>query len=116
LKINGVDVTDPTRNFSAEEWRRLRESGFLSWLFDRRSALNRTGAGGRAGRGGPGARGGRGNDDRHVTIGATEVIHYDGQQAANPNANEDEHQGGGRAGAGFGAGRYATGRGRGGRR
>lgn len=119
-KLAGVDVSDPMRNFTTEEWRRLRESGFLPWLLDRRAALNRNGTGGhgpggRTGRGGPNARGGRGNDgERHVTIGATEVIHIDGQNAAA--GQNEEHQGGGHAGAGFGGGRYQTGRGRGGRR
>jgi hypothetical protein len=37
--LNGVDVSDPVHNFTSDEWKRLRESGFLSWLIDRRSGL-----------------------------------------------------------------------------
>jgi hypothetical protein len=34
--LNGVDVSDPRmRSFTSEEWKKLRESGFLSWLIDR---------------------------------------------------------------------------------
>jgi hypothetical protein len=61
--LNGVDVSDPMRNFTSDEWKKLRESGFLSWLIDRRSSLNnRRGGGGGRGfqRGGRG--GGRGGE------------------------------------------------------
>jgi hypothetical protein len=60
--LNGVDVSDPMRNFTSDEWKRLRESGFLSWLIDRRTALaNRRGANpGRHAEGHGFHRGGRG--------------------------------------------------------
>jgi hypothetical protein len=45
--LNGVDVSDPMRNFTSDEWKRLCESGFLSWLIDHCSGLhNRHGGGG----------------------------------------------------------------------
>jgi hypothetical protein len=28
------------RNFTSDEWKQLRESGFLSWLIDCHSSLN----------------------------------------------------------------------------
>jgi hypothetical protein len=33
---NGVDISDPTRYFSADEWNRLRESPDYQWVVDRR--------------------------------------------------------------------------------
>jgi hypothetical protein len=39
LMLNGVDVSDPMCNFTSDEWKCLRESGFLSWLIDCRSAM-----------------------------------------------------------------------------
>jgi hypothetical protein len=44
--LNGVDVSDPMRSFTSEEWKKLRESGFLSWLIDRQSSLNNRWGGG----------------------------------------------------------------------
>jgi hypothetical protein len=38
--LNSVDVSNPMRSFTSEEWKTLRESGFLSWLIDRQSSLN----------------------------------------------------------------------------
>jgi hypothetical protein len=61
--LNGVDDSDPMRTITINEWKKLRESGFLSWLIDRRSSLNnRRGGGGGRGfhRGGRG--GGRGGE------------------------------------------------------
>jgi hypothetical protein len=63
--LNGVDVSDPLRNFTSDVWKKLRESGFLSWLIDRRSSLNSRHGGGAGrgyqrggGRGGGAGRGG----------------------------------------------------------
>jgi hypothetical protein len=40
MMLNGVDVSNPMRNFTSDEWKRLRESGgFLSWLIDHRSRM-----------------------------------------------------------------------------
>jgi hypothetical protein len=61
--LNGVDVSDPMHNFTSFEWKRLRESGFLSWLIDRRSAMANCRSGNHGGRGNfsGGCGGGRGN-------------------------------------------------------
>jgi hypothetical protein len=77
--LNGVDVSDPMRNFTSDEWKRLRESGFLSWLIDRRSGLanRRSGNQHAGGRGTPrgGRGGGRGEGGgRVVQIGAVTTI------------------------------------------
>jgi hypothetical protein len=35
--INGVDVSNPNRNFSDEEWHKLRDSGMMAWIIARRN-------------------------------------------------------------------------------
>jgi hypothetical protein len=58
--INGVDVSNPNRNFTNEEWNKLRDSGMMAWIVARRQNRPRGGRGGnRGGRGG-----GRGHDAR----------------------------------------------------
>jgi hypothetical protein len=112
MLLNGVDVSDPMRNFTSDEWKRLRESGFLSWLIDRRSGLVNRRAGNPTGRGTPrgGRGGGRGDGNgRQVQIGAITMILEqdnstltDSQQGGNTQATSA----GGTAGARFGSLRY----------
>jgi hypothetical protein len=64
--INGVDVSNPNRNFSDEEWHRLRDSGMMAWIIARRNT-NRQGQNrgqGRRGGGGRGNQGGGRNNNR----------------------------------------------------
>jgi hypothetical protein len=44
--INGVDVSNPNRNFLNEEWTKLRDSGMMAWVVARRQSRNRGGRGG----------------------------------------------------------------------
>jgi hypothetical protein len=112
LLINGVDVSDPMRNFTSDEWKRLRESGFLSWLIDRRSAVaNRRAGNPHGGRGN--VRGGRGGgrgegNGRQVQIGAVTTI-PDHDNSTLTDSNQGGTQStttGGTAGARFGSLRY----------
>jgi hypothetical protein len=109
--INGVDVSDPMRSFTSDEWKRLRESGFLSWLIDRRSCLhNRRGGGGgrgyqRGGRGGGRGEQGRGVNVAAVTMGTTEVD----TSTITDGTGNNKVTSGGRAGVRFGGQRYQGG-------
>jgi hypothetical protein len=108
LILNGVDVSDPMRNFTSDEWRRLRESGILSWLIDRRLNLNsRRGGGGghgyqRGGRGGGRGEQGRGVNISAVTTGTTEVD----TSTITDGTGNNKGNSGGRAGVRFGGQRY----------
>jgi hypothetical protein len=57
--INGVDVSNPNRNFSNDEWHRLRDSGMMAWIIARRNT-NRQGQNRGQGRRGGGGRGNQG--------------------------------------------------------
>jgi hypothetical protein len=115
--LNGVDVSDPLRNFTSDEWKRLRESGFLSWLIDRRSSLNsRRGGGGRGHqRGGRGGGAGRGGDHGRGGINVAAVTTVQNQQEADTstmtdsNGNMAKKHAGGQAGLRFGGNRYRNG-------
>jgi hypothetical protein len=116
LLLNGVDVSDPMRNFTSDEWKRLRESGFLSWLIDRRSAMANRRSGHHGGRGNfPGGRGGgRGDGNgRQVQIGAvTAIPEHDNSTLTDSNqsrAQVTNPASGGTAGARFGSLRYRQG-------
>jgi hypothetical protein len=63
LMLNGVDVSDPMRNFTSNKWKRLQESSFLSWLIDHCSAMMNCHSGNHGGHGNfpGGCGGGRGN-------------------------------------------------------
>jgi hypothetical protein len=108
LLINGVDVSDPMRNFTSDEWKRLRESGFLSWLIDRHSAVANRRAGDHGGRGN--VRGGRGGgcgdgNGRQVQIGAvTAIPDHDNSTLTDSNQGGTQTTNtGGTAGARFGS-------------
>jgi hypothetical protein len=116
LMMNGVDVSDPMRNFTSDEWKRLRESGFLSWLIDRRSAMANRCTGNHGGRGNfhGGRGGGRGDGNgRQVQIGAvTAIPEHDNSTLTDSNqsrAQVTNPASGGTAGARFGSLRYRQG-------
>jgi hypothetical protein len=118
--LNGVDVSDPMRNFTSDEWKRLRESGFLSWIIDRRAGMNsrRAGGGGRGnnrgGRGGGNHGRGGGNQGRGAQVGAvtTNVTEVDAStitDSANANNATATRHVGGNAGLRFGGSRFRNG-------
>ena len=74
MQINGVDVTDPTRNFTADEWERLGTA--RSYVTQQRT---RTGRGGRTG--GRNSNG-NGNSDGQRNASATNTT-SDGNTVAN---------------------------------
>lgn len=59
VQINGVDVTDVTRNFSSDEWDKLQAVGGHMYVYQRRDFLSGNNSS-RSGHGAHGARGGRG--------------------------------------------------------
>ena len=62
--INGVDVLDPTRAFTDDEWSRLAYNGGQQYVYQARDRMNGRGRGGRGGRDGRGGNrdGGRGRN------------------------------------------------------
>jgi hypothetical protein len=63
--MNGVDVSDINRNFTSDEWEKLRTCGGVSYIHQRREYLANRGSNRFDGRGGgPGRGGGRGYADR----------------------------------------------------
>jgi hypothetical protein len=102
--INGVDITDPNRTFSPDEWDRLGAEG-RSTVFNERNpdTFRRTG-GGRA----TGGRGRGTETERNVAT--TAIVEYDAD--AQPAEQETVTERGGRNGRGFGRGAYGQ-RGRG---
>jgi hypothetical protein len=107
---SGVDVTDPNRTFSPDEFARLKAGGHAAWLANIR--WNNGGRPRGGGGGGRGAnRGGRGhgrghNAGRRVAFVESQQQDESGMAATNANAN----QRGGNAGARFGGRRYHGGR------
>jgi hypothetical protein len=87
--MNGVDVTDVIRNFTSEDWDKLRACGGHTYVYQRRDFLNGRGGrgdaqGGRGGRGGRGGHAGRHNDrpaqaeEQNVTAAnSTAIVEYD---------------------------------------
>jgi hypothetical protein len=82
--MNGVDVTDVTRNFTSDDWDRLRACGGHTYVYQRRDFLNGGGRGGRDNRGsrGSGRHAGRHNDrpaeERHVAAAnVSDAVEYD---------------------------------------
>ena len=129
--VEGVDIRDVTKQFSAREWEIICNHGLASHITSKRAAINRNNnphGGGRGGRG-PGGRdggrgrGGGGNGGRNVSAagvsdgssGGTEdgSAHDTGTATSDITGNSDR---GSQHGAGFGGGYYrGRGRGRGGR-
>ena len=102
VTMNGVDVTDVSRNYSSEEWEKLKQFGGHTYVYQRRDFLS--GRGGRDGRGGRGGRGGRdvgggryqaggrggSTDERSVAATTTEnqIVEYTAPTAAGTNASQ----------------------------
>jgi hypothetical protein len=97
--MNGIDVSDPTRNFTAQEWETLGPAN-RAILFEMRNRAQGRGAGGR----GRGRGRGRGDDDRSANISA--VTFDDTQTQATGQSDGTRSERGGRNGRGFGRGAY----------
>jgi hypothetical protein len=110
--MNGVDVTDIHRNYTSDEWNKLKECGGHTYVYSRRDFLNNRGSGRSDGRGG--GRGGRGHggggraiaappgdDNRSIAAAnTTDIVEYD---ADNPNTRASTNgERGGRSGGRFG--------------
>jgi hypothetical protein len=95
VSMNGVDVPDVTRNYTADEWDKLCQVGGQHYVYQRREFLNgRTGRGERGGCGGSNRDGGGGrstgghsyNRDNHpeeppraiAAVNTTEIVEYSG--------------------------------------
>jgi hypothetical protein len=70
-RYNGIDISNPNRDFTMNEWNKLKQDGqelvnqYCRDITEQRNQYNRTGRGGRGGgRNGPG-RGGRGFNRSH---------------------------------------------------
>ncbi|KAI2507704.1 hypothetical protein MHU86_6703 [Fragilaria crotonensis] len=128
--MNGVDVSDINRNFTTDEWDKLRSCGGIAYIHQRREYLANRGSGRFDGRGGGSGRGGgrgygynsgrsggrgyatdnRATTDQTRAIAATsnnvstEIIEYDADtsSAAVARAPAAGSDRGGRAGARFG--------------
>jgi hypothetical protein len=114
--INGVDVSNPTRNFTDDEWKKLRDSGMMAWIISRRQTRSGGGRGYRGGRGGRAqdahggreARAGQRNAGAGRRVNAAAVRFADDE----PAANDENPQNGGRGGqngARFGGRRHGGG-------
>ena len=105
-EINGINVVDPTRSFTDDEWTRLGPNGGRAYVTQERLHIN-----GR-GRGADGRGGGRGGSDRKVSAAdvdqnTTQNTGTDGQD--NQTQNQDAGRGGdrgGRNGVRFGRSAY----------
>ena len=94
--INGIDVSDPTRSFTDEEWDALRPNGGLVYVHQQRERIH--------GRG-PGQGRGRGQGGRNISSLETET------HDTSENPRNDTNDRGGRNGGRFGRGAYGQGRG-----
>ena len=116
--LNGVDVSNPTRSFTPDEWAKLQEGNHLRYIQELRDSSNRgrgRGRGGRYGnRGGHGGRGGRGRENtRNVSAVDSELTEDGGDASIAPSTGTGRggrggnSTRGGRGGASFGGNRYA---------
>jgi hypothetical protein len=101
----GVDVTDPTRTFTRDEYARLRASGHLEWLanmhWNNRGRPRNDVHGGRGGHGRGRGHGGRGHG-RQVAFLEQQQDADQGNMENMPNVATAGNQRGGNAGAHFG--------------
>ena len=118
VHMNGVDVKDVTRNFSSDEWDKLRAVGGHTYVYQQRDFLNGNnggrsdrgdGRGARGGRGGRGHNGGQTNnsapaEERHVAaVNTTDIVEYDaGNSTVSTQSTLSTSDRGGRAGGRFG--------------
>ena len=112
VTMNGVDVTDVHRNYTSDEWNKLKDCGGHTYVYSRREYLNNRGSGRFDGRGG--GRGGRGRggggratvstgeDTRSVAAATstTDIVEYNAD-TANPRESTNTDRGG-RSGGRFG--------------
>ncbi len=104
--INGVDVSDPTRAFTDDEWNRLSYNGGQQYVYqasDRMAGRGRGGHGNRDGRGGN-RDGGRGRSVGAVGSASNETVNSEGTTADSSNSGNGDR--GARNGRGFGRGAY----------
>jgi hypothetical protein len=120
--MNGVDVTDVTRNYTSDEWDKLKQVGGHTYVYQRREFLSgRSGRGERGGRSGN-RGGGRGygyhggrynerqieNEPRTVAAAATnttDIVEYSGSTStltSPTTASNNSSERGGRSGGRFG--------------
>ena len=103
MTMYGVDVTDPTRTFTDEEWSTLRDNNALNYLYSMREAQS----GGRGGgRGGPGRGRGQEQGGRNVAAVETDNSNADIVQSAQGRGQGGRDGHGGRNGGRFGRGAY----------
>jgi hypothetical protein len=105
--INGIDVSDPNRNFTAQEWEALGPNNGRSTVLQMRER-----ASGRGNRGGRSHGRGRGRDNER-TVSAAGKGEREREVHFEDDANRDEgtrNERGGRNGRGFGRGAYGAGR------
>jgi hypothetical protein len=99
--INGIDVTDPNRNFTAQEWEALGPNGGRTMVMQMRERANNRGGRDGRGRGREQARG-WGNAGRNVSFAGVNDQTEDTSELTNTQNSER----GGRNGRGFGRGAY----------
>ena len=129
VMMNGVDVSDIHRNFTSDEWDKLRLVGGHTYIYQHRDYLNKRGSGcfnnhgggyGQGDRGSysghPGGHSSSGIDNRSAeqpraiaaagTSNSTEIVEYDADAASNVSSrvssNSTGSERGGRAGGRFG--------------
>ena len=130
--MNGVDVSDIHRNFTSDEWEKLKLVGGHTYIYQRRDYLNTRGSGRFDGRGNGGRAGGRGYGDRSsytarggrgpsnadnrsgeppraiaaagTSNNSTDIVEYDADAASNVSsrASTNNSDRGGRVGSRFG--------------
>jgi hypothetical protein len=110
--MNGVDVTDVSRNYTVDEWAKLKDVGGHTYVYSRRDFLNNRGSGRFDGRGG--GRGGRGrggsgratdnrsgDDTRSVAAATTtDIVEYNADSSNTREPTQTDR--GGRSGGRFG--------------
>jgi hypothetical protein len=97
--INGVDVSDPTRAFTDDEWNRLSYNGGQQYVYQARDRMAGRGRGGRGN-----CDGGRGRSVGAVDSASNETVNSEGTTADSSNSGNGDR--GARNGRGFGRGAY----------
>ena len=116
--MNGVDVTDIYRNFTSDEWAKLRVCGGHAYVADRRNFLSGRHGGRHDGRGGRGGRSGRGygyqggHDSNHASVPRnvstassnqpSEIVEYDASSSTIASQPTTSSGRGGQSGGRFG--------------
>ena len=101
MTINGIDVSDPKRDFTGDEWGALGQNGGRAYVMQARSRINGRGGGRGRGRG----RGGRRVHFEERNIGA--VSHNVGNQQGREPSDGLNGDRSGRNRRGFGRGAYS---------